>query len=149
MTSSGKMLSREEVVLAALSPAGGAPHTPVQVQKLLFLLDRNASASFGGAKFNFQPYHYGPFDRAVYLTLEDLAQKGMVEITQNIGNWSDYRLTSDGQARGGQVLAGLDERTRSYIERVSAFVRSLSFTELVSAIYKAYPEMRERSVFQG
>ena len=112
-------------------------------------MDRNAAPSFGGPKFNFEPYHYGPFDRAVYLTLEDLAQKGMVEITQNPGNWRDFRLTPEGQARAVQVLAGLDDRTRSYIERLSAFVRSLSFTELVSAIYKAYPEMRERSVFQG
>lgn len=149
MTSPKETISREEVVLAALAPAGGAPHTPVQVQKLLFLLDRNAASSFGGPKFNFQPYHYGPFDRAVYLTLEGLAQKGLVEITQNAGNWRDYRLTSEGQARAGQVLTGLDERTRSYIERISSFVRSLSFTDLVSAIYKAYPEMRERSVFQG
>jgi uncharacterized protein len=149
MTSPSKVISREEVVLAALAPAGGAPHTPVQVQKLLFLLDRNASSSFGGPKFNFEPYHYGPFDRAVYLTLEDLAQQGLAEITQNPRNWSEYRLTPEGQARALQVLAGLDERTRSYIERLSAFVRSLSFTDLVSAIYKAYPEMRERSVFQG
>lgn len=148
MTSSGKNISREEVVLAALAPAGGTPHTPVQVQKLLFLLDRNLSPSLGGAKFNFQPYHYGPFDRSVYSTLEGLAQQGMVEITQNSGNWRDYRLTSEGQVCAGQVLAGLDERARSYIERVSAFVRSLSFPDLVSAIYKAYPEMRERSVFQ-
>lgn len=133
----------------ALAPAEGAPHTPVQVQKILFLLDRNASASLGGAKFNFQPYHYGPFDRAVYRTLEDLAQKGQVEITQNIGNWRDYRLTLEGQAHAGQALSRLDERTRSYILRISEFVRSLSFTDLVSAIYKAYPEMRERSVFQG
>lgn len=149
MTSPSKVISREEVILTALAPAGGAPHTPVQVQKLLFLLDRNAAASFGGPKFDFQPYHYGPFDRAVYLTLEDLAQQGMVEITRNAGNWRDYRLTPEGQARAVQVLAGLDDRTRSYIERLSAFVRSLSFTDLVSAIYKAYPEMRERSVFQG
>lgn len=148
MTSSGKNVSREEVVLAALSPAGSVPHTPVQVQKLLFLLDQNVSAFIGGRKFNFQPYHYGPFDRGVYATLEDLAREGLIEITFADGNWRDYRLTSEGQIRASQILTSLDERIRGYIERASTFVRSLSFPELVSAIYKAYPEMRARSVFQ-
>jgi uncharacterized protein YwgA len=142
--------SREEILLAALSPAGGVPHTPVQVQKLLFLIDRNLAALIGGPKFNFEPYHYGPFDLEVYSTLQELAKQGLVEITRSgEGNWREYRLTPEGQSHGEGALAALDERARHYIQRVSDFVRRLSFTELVSAIYKAYPEMRERSVFQG
>lgn len=133
----------------ALFPPGGVPHTPAQVQKLLFLLDRNPADLLGGTKFNFQPYHYGPYDQDVYSTLADLADQGLVEITQNRGGWHDYRLTPDGQTRASQLMAGVDERARSYIERLSAFVRSLSFPDLVAAIYKAYPEMRARSVFQG
>lgn len=141
--------SREEIILAALSPAGGVPHTPVQVQKLLFLVDRNLAPLIGGPKFNFEPYHYGPFDQEVYSTLGELARRGLVEITRSgNGNWREYRLTPEGQFRGVDLLAALDERVRDYIERASDFVRRLSFTELVSAIYKAYPEMRERSVFQ-
>jgi uncharacterized protein len=142
------MISQEDIVLAALSPAGGTPYSPVQVQKLLFLVDQNLSPCLGGLKFDFQPHHYGPFDKRVYFTLEDLAQRGMVEITRGRGNWPEYRLTPEGQTRAAEVMAGLDERARSYLGRVSAFVRSLSFSELVSAIYKAYPEMRVRSVFQ-
>jgi hypothetical protein len=42
----------------------------------------------------------------------------------------------------------MDEQARDYIDRESIFVRSLSFPELVAAIYKAYPEMRANSVFQ-
>ncbi len=141
-------LSQEDMALAALAPAGGAPHSPVQVQKLLFLIDRNLSSLLGGPSFDFQPYHYGPFDRDVYTTLEDLAKQGLVEITQGQGNWRDYRLTAEGQRRAAQVIDGLEERAQRYVQRVSAFVRSLSFPELVSAIYKAYPEMRARSVFQ-
>lgn len=149
MLETSKGLSREDVVLAALSPAGGAPHTPVQVQKLLFLIDRNLSSILGGPKFDFQPYHYGPFDKEVYATLEELAQAGVVEITRGRrGDWPEYRLTPEGQARALKVVARLDERARSYIERVSFFVRRLSFSELVASIYKAYPEMRVRSVFQ-
>jgi len=136
------------MVLAALVPAGGAPHSPVQVQKLLFLIDRNLSPLLGGPSFDFQPYHYGPFDRSVYTTLEDLTKQGLVEITQGDGSWRDYRLTAVGQSRAARVLEGLEERAQRYVHRASAFVRSLSFPELVSAIYKAFPEMRARSVFQ-
>jgi uncharacterized protein len=141
-------LSQEDMALAALAPAGGAPHSPVQVQKLLFLIDRNLASLLGGPSFDFQPYHYGPFDRSVYTTLEDLAKQGLVEITQGDGNWRDYRLTAAGQSRAARVMEGLEERAQRYVQRASAFVRSLSFPELVSAIYKAYPEMRVHSVFQ-
>jgi len=41
-----------------------------------------------------------------------------------------------------------NEEAKDYIGRVSQFVRSLPFAELVSAIYTAYPEMRQNSVFQ-
>jgi hypothetical protein len=143
-----KTVSQGDVVLAALSPAGGVPHTPVQVQKLLFLIDRNVSTLLGGPKFAFKPLHYGPFDRQVYASLEGLAQQGLVEITRG-WNWPEYRLTPAGQTRAASVLANLDEQARDYINRASAFVRGLSFPELVAAIYKAYPEMRANSVFQG
>src|SRR5437764_13543901 len=113
------------MALAALAPAGGAPHSPVQVQKLLFLIDRNLSSLLGGPSFDFQPYHYGPFDREVYATLEDLAKQGLVEITQGQGNkWPDYRLTAAGQSRAARIVDGLEERALRDVQRAAAFVRS-------------------------
>jgi hypothetical protein len=47
----------------------------VQVQKLFFLLDENIAADLGGRQFSFEPYDYGPFDRAVYSELELLARQ--------------------------------------------------------------------------
>jgi uncharacterized protein len=141
-----RQLTKEDIVLAALSPAGGRSHTPVQVQKLLFLIDKNAAALLGGEFFAFEPYHYGPFDQSVYATLDRLAVKGLVEIVQ--GQWRTYRLTEEGQAEGEQLLQTFEGRAADYIRKASGFVRSLSFNQLVSAIYKAYPEMRARSVFQ-
>lgn len=141
-------LTREAIVLAALSPAHGDLYTPVQVQKLFFLLDENVGNALGGPHFQFQPYHYGPFDKAVYSTLEGLASQGLAEIVPDRGNWKNYRLTSKGQALGEAALEGLEPKIAEYLVRASEFVRRLSFTELVSAIYKAYPRMRARSVFQ-
>jgi len=140
-------MNREEVVMMALASANGASHSPVQVQKLLFLIDREISQLVNGPYFNFRPYNYGPFDKAVYKTLEILASKGYVDVVVE-NNWRNYKLTAIGQERGNRLLNTIPAKARDYIYRISEFVRRLSFTELVSAIYKAYPEMRENSVFK-
>ena len=140
-------MDRQDFVLATLSPAHGATHSPVQVQKLFFLLDQNIPDLVGGPFFKFTPYNYGPFDRAVYDELEALAVQGYVELCSE-GSWKSYRLTAEGQERADDLFSGLPDRVRDYITKASKYVRDLSFTQLVSAIYKAYPEMRENSVFQ-
>jgi DNA-binding PadR family transcriptional regulator len=106
------------------------------------------AAQLGGPHFRFEPYHYGPFDKAVYQTLEALQGSGQVEIERD-APWRNYRLTPTGQSRGEAALDRLDPRVVDFARRTSDFVRGLPFAELVSAIYKAYPEMRARSVFQG
>ena len=78
-------MQRSTYVLAAMSPADGQPFSPVQVQKLFFLLDWNLFAEPENRYFSFQPYDYGPFDQAVYKELEALAQKRMVEIMVSQG----------------------------------------------------------------
>ncbi len=141
-------MNREEIILAALAPAKGTSHTPVQVQKLLFLIDREISDLIDGPHFNFQPYDYGPFDKAVYDELRKLKNKGHVYIIPE-ENWQNYMLTKTGESMGEKILNSLPPIAQDYIERVSEFVRKLTFSQLVSAIYKTYPEMRDNSVFQG
>jgi hypothetical protein len=73
------------LVLAALAAGGeNATYRPVQVQKLVFLIDREASRLVDGPHFGFQPYDYGPFDRAVYIELDSLHTQGLVN-AQNTG----------------------------------------------------------------
>src|SRR5580692_8884957 len=60
-------LPREQVALVVLSLAEGAPFTPVQIQKALFLASDKVPEAFElGSRYDFQPYDYGPFDRQVY-----------------------------------------------------------------------------------
>lgn len=141
-------MDRKEIVLTAMAPAGGAQHSPVQMQKLLFLIDHNAADLLGGPFFNFAPYHYGPFDKTVYEVLEELESEGYVDTTPE-RTWKNYRLTVAGQEEADKQFFALPERVRNYLRRTSEFVRGLSFTQLVSAIYRAYPETRANSVFQG
>ena len=142
-------MDRDSLVLAALCPAKGTPYSPVQVQKLLFLIDKNVPKNVGGPHFDFRPYAYGPFDQIVYLVLEDLAKRGLVSVNEEAGRrWRTYCLTAEGQQIGEACLKKLDEKTALYISKLSEFVHKLSFAELVSAIYKAYPDMKVNSVFK-
>jgi uncharacterized protein YwgA len=139
-------MDRKDFVLAILASGGcGVQYSPVQVQKLFFLIDREIPDLVEGPHFNFEPYNYGPFDKAVYDELEGLEDRGYVETTFQ-QTWRNYRLTADGQEKGEKILTSLDQQAQDYIKRASEFVRRLSFRQLVLAIYKAFPEMRENSV---
>lgn len=140
-------MNQKELVLAGLASSKGVLFSPVQVQKLFFLIDRNISDEVGGHIFDFQPYNYGPFDKAVYQTLEELEIDGLVDIERG-NSYRRYRLTIQGQEAGENLLARLPNYAQQFIFDASEFVRKLSFTQLVSAIYQKYPEMRANSVFQ-
>lgn len=140
-------MTRRELVLAALAAGDGECHDPVEVQKMFFLIDRKVPDEVDGPHFDFKPYNYGPFDRAVYVELEAAARDGLVRKIPR-GTWSEYELTEEGVEAGRDALEQLSDRGASYLEKASRFVRALSFDELVSVIYKAFPEMRENSVFE-
>lgn len=140
-------MERRDLVLAVLAAAEGAIHTPVQVQKLFFLIDKRLGKRIGGPYFDFRPYFYGPFDSQVYVVLEELARSGLVEVLSN-GPKRSYKLTREGQERGDKLLSTLNPADSSYIRKLSSTVRQMRFGQLVSAIYRAYPEMRKNSVFQ-
>ncbi len=71
------LLARQDVILSALAVGGeNATYSPVQVQKLFFLIDRKAAHLLAGPHFAFRPYDYGPFDPAVYDELTILGFAG-------------------------------------------------------------------------
>jgi hypothetical protein len=142
-------MNRSEILLAGLAAGGeNATYTPVQVQKLFFLLDREAAAALGGPFFNFVPYDYGPFDQAVYAGLDDLARRDLASV-QSTGRYRVYGLSQSGQIEGRRLLASFPPAARDYVTNVANWVRQLSFQQLVAAIYNRYPEMKAKSVFRG
>jgi len=143
-------LSKDEVLLVVLSLANGEPLTPVQVQKSLFLADDKVRTAFrAGSRYEFQPYDYGPFDREVYLDAQSMSRTGLVEISSDMrGGWNTYAATNAGLNRARALRERLSVPELEILKRIVGFVRSLSFTELVSAIYRGYPHMKERSVFR-
>jgi uncharacterized protein len=145
----GGEMRKRDLMLAALAAADRAEHTPVQVQKLLFLIEKNVSKELGGPTFDFVAYDYGPFDSSVYDVLRALEQAGLATASVTSRGWKKYALTPAGQEEGLKQLEQLPDRASKYIKEVSQFVRRLGFADLVSAIYKAYPEMKVNSVFKG
>jgi uncharacterized protein len=141
---------REQIALVVLSLANGEPFTPVQIQKAMFLAsDKVAGAFRTHSRYDFQPYDYGPFDWQVYADIEALAKEGMAQVNQQPGTrWRTYSATEAGIALGQHYAERLSDEQRIVLEKIAKLVRSLSFSELVSAIYKAYPPMRARSVFR-
>jgi hypothetical protein len=142
-------MTRNDLVLAALAAAGqNASFSPVQVQKLFFLIDREASPLVGGPHFRFRAYDYGPFDSDVYTTLGALEAQGLVQSTSS----DRYRvclLTPVGYSAGARLLSQLPAAARTYFEQVTNWIRSLRFAQLVSAIYNKYPDMKVNSIFRG
>lgn len=144
-------MDRRSIVLAVLGTAEGRPFSPVQLQKSLFLLQKNVPSLFdSNSTFNFSPYDYGPFDKAVYDEASALAMAGLaqVENSPHVG-YRQYSVSDAGLARAREALNLLAPHDADYIKRVSEWVRSLSFAALVRSIYEAYPEMRANSVFSG
>jgi uncharacterized protein len=128
---------------------GAVTFTPVQIQKLLFLIDRRIPEQVGGPHFNFEPYDYGPFDAQIYGHLESMSSEELVEIIEKPNlRWKKYRLTPEGLEQGQRILRELSAGVADYLSSLSKFVTSLSFAELVGAIYRAYPEMKANSVFR-
>lgn len=138
----------KDMILAALAAGPEVWFTPVQVQKLLFLIDRRIPKLVGGPIFNFVPYHYGPFDKRIYPVLKQLEEEGLVKIQSDSNFRRDaYALTENGVKKGWNELNALPSDAADFIKRANAFVLKATFAQLISAIYRAYPDMKVNSVF--
>lgn len=136
-------------IVLVLDAAGDDPLSPVQLQKTLFLIKENFPRATGSLFYQFTPYNYGPFSAGIYSDAEKLASAGLVEIDQpSRGSYSRYSITPTGRMRAEALKTNLPPNALGYIENVVQWAKSLTFTQLVRAIYDAFPEQRQNSVFQ-
>lgn len=140
-------IPREHWTLLAIAAAGGKPLSPVQLQKSLFVLGREMREAVGAGFYNFRPYNYGPFDSAVYADAEMLASLGLVNINQP-WRWKEYAATPDGMKEAGRVKSSAPPAATAYLAKIVAWAGSLSFQDLVRAIYARYPDTRTKSIFE-
>jgi hypothetical protein len=143
-------MSRRDWILLVIA-AGEGPLQPVHLQKALFLLSRNLDPSKLLCRrfYRFEPYDYGPFCAQIYPDVDSLVQEGMVRIEQPQGvSYQTYSATSDGLTRAAQLRESLAPEVSRYLLELVRWTVSKSFSELVSAIYHRYPEMKAKSVFR-
>lgn len=142
-------MTKLDLLLIALAAGEKSEHTPVQIQKLMFLVEQNVSNRIGGPFFEFRPYDYGPFDSSIYELLRQLEADGLASASISNRGWKRHSLTDAGIIKAAELSKNVDAPVMDYIKEVSKFVRTLSFADLVSSIYKAYPEMKVNSVFKA
>jgi hypothetical protein len=144
-------MDRREILLAVLAAGRGRVFQPAQIQKAIFLIDRNLPHLVQeGPRYRFAAYNYGPFDRDVYVEAEHLRDEGVAVIAPSAnGRWMTYAASDAGLRRGVELLNRMESKNRAYIESVAEWVLGQSFGSLVKSIYDAYPEMKENSIFQG
>jgi hypothetical protein len=136
-------------MLLTLAAAEGAELTPVQLQKVLFLLGERQRDKVGTGFYGFHPYNFGPFSADVYFDAEQLEREGLAMIDRGSPgrSWSLYAATPAGLARAREVAQQAPADLPDYIGRLVQWARSLTFRELVSAVYAAYPGQRANSIF--
>jgi hypothetical protein len=138
-------LKREDIlILLAAGAIGPYPLDPVRLMKGAFLVVQRGRPAWHDL-FSFEAYDYGPFDRSVYVARDDLILSGLLGVTS--GRHDSYELTEEGKRAADELNEGLGPDAK-WIRRVGAYVTGRSFSQLLSEIYTAYPQYRDRSIFQ-
>lgn len=139
-------MKRSEIVLAAMAAGGSeARYSPAQLQKLLFLIDREIPEHVGGPHFRFKPYYYGPFDKEVYAATFALVRGRFVNVDTTERHCL-FLLTDSGTTLGTKLLTGLATPVSRYLEEASEWVRARSFRQLLTAIRSCFPDMAIHSL---
>lgn len=136
------------LVIAATEPK---PLQPVHLQKTLFLLERRLTPKKLQVKrfYHFEPYDYGPFCSQIYSDAEALADEGLVRIDQPVfQSYRLYSVTAVGKAKAQTLRDQLNPGVKDFLDRLVAWASPLSFKQLVSVIYREFPDMKVKSVFQ-
>lgn len=134
------------VVLATL-PEGERRLTPMQLQKTLFLIGKNIGAAVGRDYYDFVPYLYGPFAKAINQDVSDLVEEGLVTAVPGVDRtWNSYELSASGMELGSLLKGKLPPSACEYAKVAVHWVRTTSVGAMLRAIYEKYPEYAQKSV---
>ena len=141
-----KDVDRIDVLLSIITAAEGDPITPVQLQKIAFLVGEECREILPQDFYKFVAYDYGPFCIDIYRDAEKLQEQGSISIDLNSeGRWNEYSATFRSNKELAEIPAELDD----FIQRAVEWATGLTFRELVSSIYHSYPQYAENSIFKG
>lgn len=141
-------LKTSDWTLLAISLVPKKGLSPVRLQKSLFLLGEGFPKVVGKHYYEFIPYNYGPFCADIY---DDVGKFILSDYVKEIGvpnqRWSEYFITQKGKKYVEKLPLDYALEAFKYLNQVIEWAQGLTFHELISAIYKAYPKFKKNSVF--
>jgi len=141
-------MDRKDIVLLVIESASDEGLSPLQLQKSLFIVGQSNLAGLPADFYTFHPYNYGPFCEEVYQDTDTLVKEGMVFSIPVAGqSWAKYAITPRGKDRSKGIRKENNVGLVKYISETVQWVSSLTFSELLRAIYAKYPEYSANSVF--
>ena len=140
---SNRVASREDILIAIIEAAGHRGLDRLQLQKSMFLVGEEFNGKLPTNFYQFRPHSYGPFAPAVYSDVERLCDGPLVNVAYDSRNRPRYSLGPSVKSN----LPRLSEELASSVKDIVDWVTSMSFDELVRAIYYLYPEQRKNSQF--
>lgn len=143
-------MERKDITLLVIESAGDEGLSPIQIQKSLFLIGESHLPELPSDFYDFYPYNYGPFTEEVYDDVDVLVDEGMIaKVLKSGESWFRYVVTPKGRDRIQEIIKESSDELNKYAIETVKWVCSLSFSELLRAIYAKYPDYKINSVFQG
>ena len=138
------VMKKVALLLAALASGKRASHSVAQVQRILFLIDRNIPEAIDGPAFRFALRDRGPFDPRVCTLLEELTTDGFAAFGSD-SHGNVVTLTASGREFGEELLKEIPESTVDYMRRALDFVASSSTRVLFHIAHTSFsgkPKLR-------
>ena len=100
-----------------------------------------------GDFYDFEPYNYGPFSKDIYKDTDKLESEGLIRIDSSDNKkWTECIVTGFGRKKVQEIKNSLSPNILKYIKDLIVWINKLSFREIISHIYKKYPQFKENSV---
>lgn len=150
MTTVPNLDPQQRVLLVFLNGEGRLD--PIRIMKGMFLFAKETPEQWmpAEARYEFVPYNYGPCSFQIYSDLDFFVASGLVESTEVPGqSWGLYSVTSAGAKFAEHIAQAMDSRPRKYLSTIRDFVAGLSFNDLLTAVYRRYPDYAVNSVFKA
>lgn len=142
-------MDKERITLLVIAANTDGGLSPLQLQKSLFIVGQSGLEGLPADYYGFFPYNYGPFNKEVYSIVDELEGHGFVRKAITAGeNIYRYTLTSEGRVAAEEIRKDGPSSLCDYIDATVRWVCSLSFDELLRAIYAKYPDYAVNSVFR-
>lgn len=142
-------MEKKDWILLVLNCSEDKTLSPVQLQKSLFLLGRMFPDAVSNNFYNFVPCHYGPFCLEIYEDADFFKLKDLISINvDTIRRWKTYSITDKGLNYVAILKKKIKPEVYNYVLEIIKWVKDQSFSQLISAIYKQFPEYKIYSVFK-